>query len=78
MPEEAVDTTLEVIDRIGQLTAHMQATVMSALFADEAKELTRTIALIFREKHSAILLTKQNAASVTDEFARRAQTTEYA
>ncbi|HEV7418174.1 MAG TPA: phage tail tape measure protein, partial [Tianweitania sediminis] len=39
MQEDAVGTTLEVIERLGQLPAEMQASVMSDLFGDEARAL---------------------------------------
>ncbi|WP_108459209.1 phage tail tape measure protein [Devosia naphthalenivorans] len=80
MQEDAVGTTLEVIDRIGQLPAHMQASVMSDLFGDEARALAPLLGDIDQLKRTLGLVNDEMAyaGSVGREFENRAKTTEYA
>lgn len=80
MQQDAVGTTMEVIKRLGMLPAEMQAATMGDLFGDEARALApllsnlelleRTLGYVSDES--------QYAGSVSEEFARRAQTTEFA
>jgi TP901 family phage tail tape measure protein len=80
MQEDAVGVTLEVIEALGQLPEHMQASVMSDLFGDEARAIAPLLNDVEILKNSLAMVADETeyASSVTDEFARRAATTEYA
>jgi len=43
MQADAVGTTMDVLQRLNELPKHLQASVMSDLFGDEARELTKLI-----------------------------------
>src|SRR5690606_25989926 len=77
---DAVGTILDVMERLGALPEHMQASVMSDLFGDEARALAPLLGRmdILREALGHVADQTAYAGSVSDEFARRAETTEYA
>lgn len=79
MQQDAVGTTMEVINRLGQLPAEMQAAVMGDLFGDEARALAPLLGnLELLEKTLGYVADEtQYAGSVSEEFAKRAQTTEF-
>jgi TP901 family phage tail tape measure protein len=80
MQVDAVGTVIDVIERIGQLPAHLQATTMFNLFGEEARALTPLIGRIdiLREALGLVADETAYAGSVSREFARRAATTEFA
>lgn len=80
MQEDAVGTTLKVIEKLGQLPEYMQAATLTDLFGDEARALAPLLNKIDILKQSLGLVADetQYASSVNDEFARRAATAEYA
>ncbi|WEK04574.1 MAG: phage tail tape measure protein [Candidatus Devosia phytovorans] len=80
MQEDAVGTTMEVIKRLGQLPAEMQASTMGALFGDEARALAPLLGNVELLERTLGLVNDETAyaGSVSEEFARRAQTTEFA
>lgn len=79
MQEDAVGTTMEVIKRLGQLPAEMQASVMSDLFGDEARALAPLLSNVESLECTMgyVADETQYAGSVQAEFARRAATTEF-
>lgn len=79
MQQDAVGTTMEVIKRLGQLPAEMQAAVMGDLFGDEARALAPLLGnLGLLEKTLGYVADEtQYAGSVSEEFAKRAQSTEF-
>lgn len=79
MQDDAVATTMEVISRLGQLPAEMQAAVMSDLFGDEARALAPLLSNVEILERTMGLVADQTAyaGSVQAEFARRAATTEF-
>lgn len=79
MQQDAVGTTMEVINRLGQLPAEMQAAVMGDLFGDEARALAPLLSnLELLEKTLGYVADEtEYAGSVSEEFAKRAQTTEF-
>lgn len=80
MQKNAVGTTLEVIDRLGKLPRHLQASTMSDLFGDEARALAPILDKpeILRDALKLVADEQTYANSVGREFERRAQTSEYA
>jgi TP901 family phage tail tape measure protein len=80
MQEDAVGTTMEVIEAIGQLPKEMQAAAISDLFGDEARALipllgdTKALAAALRLVSNELAYT----GSVGAEFEKRAATTEFA
>lgn len=79
MQKDAVGTTTEVIKRLGQLPAEMQAAVMSDLFGDEARALAPLLGNLelLERTLGHVADEKQYAGSVATEFARRMETTEF-
>lgn len=80
MQEDAVGTTIAVIEALGKLPAHMQASVMGDLFGDEARALAPLLNNVDILKDSLGLVADETsyAGSVSREFAKRAETTEFA
>lgn len=80
MQTDAVGMTLAVIKRLNALPKHMQASVMSDLFGDEARALAPLLNKIEILEQALGLVSDQTkyAGSVEKEFANRAATTEYA
>lgn len=80
MQQDGVGTILDVMERLGKLPEHLQAAAMSDLFGDEARALAPLLGRmdILREALSHVADETAYAGSVNAEFARRAQTTEYA
>ena len=80
MQKDAVGTTLTVIERLGKLPEHMQASVMSDLFGDEARALAPLLGRldILRNALRQVADEQDYANSVGREFEKRAQTAEYA
>lgn len=79
MQEDAVGTTMEVIRRLGQLPAEMQASVMSDLFGDEARALAPLLSNMGLLERTLGYVNDEAAyaGSVQAEFARRMETTEF-
>ncbi|MCR6672211.1 phage tail tape measure protein [Devosia ginsengisoli] len=79
MQEDAVGTTLEVIKRLGQLPAEMQAATMGDLFGDEARALAPLLGNLqgLETTLGYVADETQYAGSVAEEFAKRAATTEF-
>ncbi|WP_424464263.1 phage tail tape measure protein [Paradevosia shaoguanensis] len=79
MQKDAVGTTMEVIKRLGQLPAEMQAAAMGDLFGDEARALAPLLGNVGLLQKTLGYVTDETAyaGSVAEEFARRAQTTEF-
>lgn len=79
MQQDAVGTTMEVITRLGQLPAEMQAAAMGDLFGDEARALAPLLGnLELLERTLGYVADEtEYAGSVSAEFAKRAQTTEF-
>ncbi|AHB50065.1 hypothetical protein W911_06885 [Hyphomicrobium nitrativorans NL23] len=80
MQKDAVGTTLDVIQRLGELPEYMQASVMSDLFGDEARALAPLLNNVELLQDALRLVAEEQeyANSVGKEFERRAQTTAYA
>ena len=80
MQTDAMGTTLDVMERLRALPAHMQASVMSDLFGDEARALAPLLndLDILRKVLGLVGDETAYAGSVTEEFEKRARTTEYA
>lgn len=80
MQKDAVRTTLNVIKRLRALPEHMQSSVMSDLFGDEARALAPLLGKLEILTDALGLVTDKTkyAGSVEREFANRAATTEYA
>ncbi|GAA4175200.1 phage tail tape measure protein [Shinella granuli] len=79
MQKDAVGTTLKVVEALGKLPEHMQASVMSDLFGDEARALAPLLnnTELLRK---ALAMTADEQAylnSVGREFEKRAATSEY-
>ncbi len=79
MQEDAVGTTMEVINRLGQLPAEMRAATMSDLFGDEARALAPLLSNLDALERTLghVADETEYAGSVSAEFAKRAQTTEF-
>lgn len=80
MQKDAVGTTLKVIEKLGSLPEHMQASVMSDLFGDEARALAPLLKNTELLKKALGLVSDETkyAGSVQNAFAKRAATSEYA
>jgi TP901 family phage tail tape measure protein len=84
MQRDAVGTTLDVIKRMNELPAHVQASVSSDLFGDEARELTKLINNMELQPKMLRLLADPDSylgngsegSSVDKEFEARSSTTE--
>lgn len=78
MQEDAVGTLRAVIARIRELPKHMQASMISKLFGDEARAIAPLIENVELLDKSLGLLTDRTAIinSVTEEFEIRSQTAE--
>lgn len=79
MQKDAVGTTLKVIEKLGQLPEHMQASVMSDLFGDEARALAPLLNNVeLLRKALALTADEQSYLnSVGKEFEKRAATSAY-
>lgn len=79
MQKDAVGTTLKVIEKLGQLPEHMQASVMSDLFGDEARALAPLLNNVdLLRKALALTADEQKYLnSVGKEFEKRAATSSY-
>lgn len=79
MQEDAVGTTLKVMEALGNLPEHMQASVMSDLFGDEARALAPLLKDTDQLRRALAMVANETdyAGSVTREFERRAMTAEY-
>lgn len=79
MQEDAVGTTMEVINRLGQLPAEMQAAAMGDLFGDEARALAPLLSNLEALERTLGYVSDETeyAGSVSAEFAKRAATTEF-
>ncbi|WDQ98199.1 phage tail tape measure protein [Devosia sp. J2-20] len=80
MQQDAVGTTLEVIKRLGQLPKEMQAATMGELFGDEARALAPLLSNTQSLERSLgyVADATDYAGSVSEEFAKRAATSEFA
>lgn len=79
MQKDAVGTTIKVIEKLGSLPEHMQASVMSDLFGDEARALAPLLNDV-EQLRKALALTADEQTylnSVGREFEKRAATSEY-
>ncbi|WP_026756668.1 phage tail tape measure protein [Sediminimonas qiaohouensis] len=76
MQDDAVGTTIDVLNRINQLPAEMQSAVQSDLFGDEARELSkvRQNMDVVREGLALVGDDAAAAGSANEEFAIRADT----
>lgn len=79
MQKDAVGTTMKVIEKLGQLPEHMQASVMSGLFGDEAAALVPLLKNTeLLQKALSLTADEQNYLnSVGKEFEKRAATSAY-
>lgn len=77
MQEDAVGTTLDVMERINQLPAHLRSSTMSQIFGDEARALTPLINRLdlLREALGLVSDEQQYLGSAEAEYAERAKTT---
>lgn len=77
MQKDAVGTTMAVIEQIGKLPAHMQASTMSDLFGDEARALAPLIGRldILRQALGYVSDETEYGGSVSREFEARSKTT---
>lgn len=80
MQKDAVPTILDVMERLSKLPDYVQASVMTDLFGDEARALAPLLGRmdILREALGHVADQTVYAGSVNAEFAKRAETTEYA
>lgn len=80
MQEDAAGTLDIVLDRLRALPKHVQGAIISDLFGDEAKYFTPLLenAKLLSDTYSLVAKEQEYAGSVTEEFNRRAKTTEYA
>lgn len=79
MQVDAVGTTMAVIEAVGQLPEHMQASVLTDLFGDEARALIPLVGRldILRENLALVADEQEYAGSVQREYARRSETTAF-
>ncbi len=79
MQKDAVGTTVKVIEKLGQLPEHMQASVMSDLFGDEARALAPLLnnTELLRKALALTADEQKYLNSVGREFEKRAATSEY-
>ena len=76
MQKDAVGTTLDVLERINKLPKHMQASIASALFGDEARALMPLITNLALLRESLGLVAQQTryAGSAAREYEVRSKT----
>jgi TP901 family phage tail tape measure protein len=76
MQKDAVGTTIRVLERIGQLPKHMQASISSDLFGDEARALGPLLTNLPLLKQALGLVAQeaQYAGSANKEFEARSKT----
>ncbi|QRI61823.1 phage tail tape measure protein [Shinella sp. PSBB067] len=79
MQKDAVGTTLKVVEKLGQLPEHMQASVMSNLFGDEARALAPLLNNVDLLRNALALTADEQKYlnSVGKEFEKRAATSAY-
>lgn len=77
MQEDAVATTIDVMERINQLPDHLQATVRNDIFGNEARALAPLINNLdlLREALGLVSEEQQYLGSAEREYAARAETT---
>ena len=77
MQEDAVGTTMDVIQRLNELPDHLRASVMSDLFGDEARELTKLMnnMKLMPEMLALVADETQYLGSAEAEYAERSRTT---
>ncbi|MBR9651927.1 phage tail tape measure protein [Thalassovita aquimarina] len=77
MQEDAVGTTIDVMQRINELPKHLQASVTSDLFGDEARALAPLINNLdlLREALGLVSDERKYQGSAEKEYAARAETT---
>ncbi|TRD16977.1 phage tail tape measure protein [Palleronia caenipelagi] len=77
MQEDAVATTLDVMERINTLPKHLQSSLISDLFGDEARALAPLIndLDLLRESLGLVAEEQSYAGSADREYAERAKTT---
>lgn len=77
MQEDAVGTTLEVMERINELPAHLQSSTMTEIFGDEARALAPLIGNLDLLRDSLGLVSDEQdyLGSAEREYAERAKTT---
>lgn len=80
MQRDAAGTTLKVMERIGKLPEHLQASVMSDVFGDEARALAPLLGRldILRDALKLVADEQGYVGSVAKEFAKRSATAEFA
>lgn len=80
MQENAVETTLDVIKRLGEAPAEARAAIMSQIFGDEARALAPLLTNVGILEDTLGLVADKSAyaGSVSQEFAKRMETTEFA
>jgi|TARA_A100001391_G_scaffold44812_4_gene26290 TP901 family phage tail tape measure protein len=80
MQEDAVATTMLVIDRLGQMPEHLQASLITDIFGDEARALAPLLGNLelLRDTLGLVAEETEYAGSVAREFAVRAATTDFA
>ncbi|WP_338606849.1 phage tail tape measure protein [Pelagibacterium nitratireducens] len=80
MQEDAVATTMLVIDRLGQMPEHLQASLITDIFGDEARALAPLLNNLdlLRDTLGLVAEETEYAGSVAREFAVRSATTEFA
>lgn len=79
MQQDAVGTTIKVVEALGKLPEHMQAATMSDLFGDEARALAPLLnnTELLRKALSMTADEQNYLNSVGKEFEKRAATSEY-
>ncbi|MCG3266122.1 phage tail tape measure protein [Yoonia sp. I 8.24] len=77
MQEDAVGTTMDVMQRLNELPDHLRATVMSDLFGDEARELTKLMnnMQLMPDMLALVADETQYLGSAEAEYAERSRTT---
>lgn len=77
MQEDAVGTTMDVMRRLNELPDHLRASVMSDLFGDEARELTKLMnnMQLMPEMLALVADETQYLGSAEAEYAERSRTT---
>ena len=77
MQEDAVGTTMDVMQRLNELPDHVRASVMSDLFGDEARELTKLMnnMKLMPEMLALVADETQYLGSAEKEYAERSRTT---
>jgi len=77
MQENAVGTTMDVMQRLNELPDHLRASVMTDLFGDEARELTKLMnnMQLMPEMLALVADETQYLGSAEAEYAERSRTT---